>query len=284
MGTASQSRSSSGKAKVTFSPEPSAHETLKSTEDLMPLVKASSDPPFFDTEREAELDMMASELFDKNKKSCDQINDTITRLIWISRQIREYRKKKTDDVAVSYEPKDNDERPLVDAFKQHLDFKLDQTKTKMPEGFMKTRMFKTMLMRWRRLSYYSARQPHAKPEPSAGERGDPAKCVQTAESLTVSSDKAKEATSRIAAAKSGKGVGPSKSVASQSHAMTLSASFRPIGRPRSTASSWNPKSLFGVQAFDLPRPPDCPGGADSFTCPYCGDEQSRSVRESTNWR
>lgn len=62
----------------------------------------------------------------------ERLDDNITRLIRISRQIREHQKAKTDAVAASYEPKDDKHQLLSDSFMAYLDCILNNPSRNYP--------------------------------------------------------------------------------------------------------------------------------------------------------
>lgn len=214
----------------------------------------------------------------------ERLDDNITRLIRISRQIREHQKAKTDAIAATYEPKDDEHQLLSDGFMAYLDCLLDKSKQQLPDGWMKRRMRVTMLMRWRRVSYYSAPlfRPESKVATLSEERSHddltPTPTQLPADTVEKFTHETVAATKYISEQKPG-------STAFHSHAMTLSTMFRPVNKAKSVTSSKNLKSLVGVQHSDFPKPPiSLLATAHDFVCPFCGDPQPLSTGETTNWR
>jgi uncharacterized membrane-anchored protein len=74
----------------------------------------------------------------ENQKIRVRIDENITRLLRLSRQIREHRKAKTDALAVAFDPKDDNQSSIAGEFVQHLEWRLGTKKYSLPDGFPQT--------------------------------------------------------------------------------------------------------------------------------------------------
>lgn len=219
----------------------------------------------------------------ENQKIRARIDDILTRLLRLSQQIREHRKAKTDAIAAVFEPKDDEQNPIASEFMQYLEWRLDSTNDKLPDGFLKRRIFATMMIRWRRMSFYSDRASHAlqklttrslasrpgnetshpsRPSPSAIRRG-----------VTASEATRKPVDGKV----------PS-STGTRSQGLTVSASFQPGELTQSIVRSEGTKSLMGVRSSDFPKAPGIVLDSGGFMCPYCNSLQPPSLREEKPWQ
>jgi hypothetical protein len=211
------------------------------------------------------------------------MNDSLTRLIRLSKQIRQHHKNKRNVEAANFDPKDDDCQPLADTFEAYLGWRLSMSRFKLPDGFLKTRIRETMLARWRRISYHSSslsRKTSEVPSEGSAIQGvekDP----RTRRPPTVLGS---EALTSSQVARSHRGDKAPVSVGERSRVLTLGSSFKLRDEMQSKSPSKNTKSLVGVEASDFPLPPDCSPGSLEFTCPYCGDLQPIAMREQTAWR
>lgn len=209
------------------------------------------------------------------------MDDSVTRLIRLSRQIREHQKHKTDAMAAVYEPLDDNDEILIDAFKAYLDWVLDESEQKLPKGFVKDRVRDTMLIRWRKLSYYSAGRGTAPIFLASGPKSQKVHVVQPPSVLLPVAGSVMPTT--VVVTEPADSIAPELTVP-RSHGLTLSTSFRPHEQPESIAHSKNTRSLMGIQAFRIPNPPESKPGSQGFICPYCRELQPQTMREQTSWR
>lgn len=218
----------------------------------------------------------------ENQKIRVRIDENITRLLRLSRQIREHRKAKTDALAVAFDPKDDNQSSIAGEFVQHLEWRLGTKKYSLPDGFLKRRIIQTMMIRWRRMSFYSARASHtlkkltmenqaSRPVNETAHPSRPTPRIRS--SAAVSDIKAEPVDDGLASLKG-----------TRSHGLTLSASFKPQGLTRSIISSGGTKSLKGVQSSDFPKPPRVTLDSGGFLCPYCDCTQPPSLREQKSWQ
>lgn len=226
-----------------------------------------------------------SSLFAENGKLLAHIDDIITRLIRLSRQIRERQKIARDVIATEQEPED-DGKPLADDFATHLDWRLDSSNQKMKDGFMKDRMRDTMTVRWRKMSYYAAHVSQKGPYITAEKVTDhPPRESQVTEIVTTSSNIALPMPSAADQTLEPARDYGTASAYSRSQGLTLTTSFRPQDDKGSIApSSRNTKSLIGTQISEFPQPPESLPTCRGFFCPFCGLLQPQSMREQTSWR
>jgi hypothetical protein len=211
-----------------------------------------------------------------------RIDENVTRLFRLSGQTRRNRKTEENAQAAIYDPKDVDGQRLADGYKRHLEWRLNSSKQKMPDGFLKHRIRDTMMARWRRTSYYSTPKPLALVEAAAKDLvGQSVVDVRQSGRLAPATDE--QATTDQAT----KGLLRSRGSAStrpRSTGSTGSASSRLDELPRSLVSWKNMSSLDGMEDADFPEPPDPSLDSGEFTCPFCGDLQPHSMREQGPWR
>lgn len=236
----------------------------------------------FGSVTQASTNPMSSVLLADDEKMHSQIDDMITRLIRLSRQIREHQKIKRDAIAADYEPHD-EHGTSASTFAKYLDWKLDGSKQKMRASFMKDRMRDTLMARWRKLSYYAAQQPQLSRHEPAIAANDVSN--QLPRELRVSKHVFPDVELPTpAAAKESIGEVFRAPMGPQSHGLTLSTAFKPHHETTSIAPSRNTKSLVGAQVSDFPNPPKLLLGLHEFRCPFCGILQPRSMVEPTSWR
>jgi hypothetical protein len=224
---------------------------------------------------------MLLSLLKRNEMVRIQIDEIITRLIRLSRQIREHQKIDRDAIAAKYEPRDKDE-PSLGSFTVHLDWRLNESRQKMRAGFMKNRMRATMMARWRRLSYYTERLTPNESWTAASDVLD-----QPPQGLDVSNHVFADMNTDLPTPAVGKGfIGGDlrSSTGPRSHGLTLSTGFQPHLERTSIAPSRNTKSLIGVRLSGFPDPPELLPASPEFRCPFCGILQPRSMVEPTSWR
>lgn len=226
-------------------------------------------------------DPVISHLLAANKTAHARMDDSVTRLIRLSRQIREHQKHKTDAMAAVYEPVDDNDQSLINAFQAYLDWILDESEQKLPKGFVKDRVRDTMLLRWRKLSYYSAGRGTAPILFASGPESQKVHAIHPSRVLSPVAGSVMP--TAMVVTEPADSIAPELTVA-RSHGLTLSTSFRPYEQPESIAHSKNTRSLMGIQAFQIPNPPESKPGSQGFICPYCRELQPQTMREQTSWQ
>jgi hypothetical protein len=218
----------------------------------------------------------------ENREIRARIDENITRLLRLSEQIRKHRKSKTDAKAAIYEPRDVNDQRLADEYKRHLDWRLNLSRQKMPDGFLKRRMRDTMMIRWRRTSYYSSPKSSASPENAARDLMT-VSVLDKHQAGHLASSTNKQATASQAVREPVRVRRPA-STGLRSTGLTISTSFRPDEQQGSIALSNNAGSLEGIQEGDFPELPISWSETGGFTCPYCGDLLPQFMREQESWR
>jgi hypothetical protein len=221
-------------------------------------------------------------LLAENQAIRARVDENITRLLRLSEQIRRHRKTKTDAKAAIYEPRDAKDQRLADEYNSHLNWRLDLSRQKMPDSFLKRRMRDTMMIRWRRTSYYSSPKSPSPPEAAAIDLAKES-VLDNHHDGHPASDTDRKATVGHAVRGTARVGGPI-SIGPRSTGYTVSTSFRPNEQQGSIAPSSNAESLEGIQEDEFPEPPVSSSESGGFTCPYCGDLLPQFMREQESWR
>lgn len=214
-----------------------------------------------------------------------RIQDSIVRLIRLTRQMRQHLKVRLNCEADLYDPEDGGDKALMQEFCEHIIWKLrNHPHWKVEDEMFRDRLQETMLRRGRRILFYSTRaKGRAAPpvDPTVQEQPKP----QQPKTLgNLSTSNFGEAGMELRAVRKIEAVvsGPAKS--SRSTGMTISSSFQPHEDQRSVASTKRTKSLLGVKAVDFPKVPAISPGLMRFVCPLCGDWQSSLECERKHWQ
>jgi len=211
----------------------------------------------------------------------NRIDDIITRLIKLSRQIGEHRKIKRDAIASEYEPYDKD-GPLVESYAAHLEWRLNESKEKLSAGFMKDRMRATMMARWRKVSYYAAQLSRNRSVTAPSNvSGRLPKEPRVLNQMVPDTNRELPI---LTAVQESPGENFQVSTGPRSHGLTLSTGFKPHLDKASMAPSRNTKSLIGARLSEFPKPPEPLSASHEFRCPFCGILQPHSMSEPTSWR
>jgi hypothetical protein len=214
-----------------------------------------------------------------------RIRDSIVRLIRLTRQMRQHLKVRLDYEADLHDPKDDDDKALMQGFSEHIIWKLrHHPKWKVEDEVFRDRLQETMLRRGRRILFYSTRaKKRAAPaaEPTVQELPKPHDPKVLGHRLTSSSGEVDVVIRPIRKAEVTVS-GPPKSL--QSTGMTISSTFKPHEDQRSVASTKRTKSLLGVQAVDFPKVPAITPGFTRFMCPLCDSWQPSLERERKHWQ
>lgn len=223
--------------------------------------------------------------------ACDSIDDSITRLIRLSRLIKRHQYKKTNVTADQYEPKDDKGNSQVKDFETYAEWLLeDHPQFRLHKQRLKLRLQQSMTRRWRRTSYYTAKSlavPKPKKQIASHPRFAPA-ATTPQKQVTISPAQPigpiETGAAPIAAASV---QAPSLILPSEhtiSHVPTLSSAFKPQDDQMSGTSKLRLKSLAGTKASEFPPAPKIPHGAQEFLCPFCGSLQHSSMAEEKAWR
>jgi hypothetical protein len=217
-----------------------------------------------------------------------RINDSIARLSRLSRQMRQHVRQKLDLEADSYEPPcppGSNGESLSSKFLASLDWKMREHPQWRIGEVLKDRLRQTMLLRWRRISFYSAHvEPNAAlsrstrlESPAVGVAHDP-----SAPDTPVNVPGPSKEDGQPLQKKSEIGTAVPKSV--MSAGVTIGPSFKPDHDRHSAVTSGGSRSLIGVQESDFPRPPRIEKGLTWFFCPLCGNRQPASKGKQKAWQ
>jgi hypothetical protein len=222
---------------------------------------------------------------DENVSS--RINDGLARLARLSRQMRRHVRQKMDGKAEQFEPLGGDYGFLSREFCRNLDWKLNShPHWQVKELNLRHRLRHTMLLRWRRMSYYSALVESMGQDNTQSSQVASSQ-VEATQDLPVSGSSRSvtdlnEMAEQPVQKKRKTGAAESKSVMTTGR--TIGASFKQDQDRDSIATSKGTKSLIGVQLADFPKPPRLLKELSGFLCPLCGDQQPNEVTEKKTWQ
>lgn len=220
------------------------------------------------------------------------INDSIARLVRLSRRMRKHIREKLDTEADQFEPPGEDGETLTRDFCDHLDWTLNyHPEFQMEESIIRERLRQTMLLRWRRVFYHSKRAEEKmklleqsmpsnvnnKPNPSASQASFVLKApkIKPNSSTSQHDQQSPRKKPKLEAA---------PSTGFQSTGRSVGPSLKQHEDGQSTVSSRRTKSLIGVRAVDFPTAPPIVEAISQFVCPLCGRHQPATERENKNWQ
>jgi hypothetical protein len=211
-----------------------------------------------------------------------RIEDTIARLIRLSRQMRQHVRRKVDVEADQYDPKDHNGEPLVLEFESHVRWKLETHPSwrRIDNGVIKDRLQKTMLLRWRRVFFHSTRAEAKAVAPNIpGTSSEQVLQALKAPRIVFADLEENRAVVQPETTSEG-----AKQESLLSDRITIGPSFKPLGDSKSIVSSRRTKSLAGVKTIDVPKAPAIPLGHSRFMCPFCSTLQPLTERERKTWQ
>jgi hypothetical protein len=196
--------------------------------------------------------------------------------------MRKHVKDKLDFEGDRYDPKDQNQNPIAMEFYQHIQWKLDKHPLwKIESDLIRGRLQETMLLRWRRMYFYSTR--------ARAKTILPPKMVlqssEAAEPLTAMITETEEPeTDPLQLVEDEGQTESSHPVSLLSERLTVGPSFKPEGESASIGFSKRTRSLTGVKAVDFPKAPAMRTELSSFMCPLCGTSQPAAEREHKAWQ
>jgi hypothetical protein len=221
-----------------------------------------------------------------------EINDSIARLVRLSRRMRQHVREKLDAEADIFEPPSEDGAALTRDFCDHLDWTLsNHPEFAMEDSVLRERLKQTMLLRWRRVFYHSKRAEEKlklleQPVPINVEimPGTSESKAPFVLRMPTLNHKSTESQHDQQSPRKRPKLEAAPSTGFQSTGRSIGLSLKQHEDEQSTVSSRRTKSLIGVRAVDFPTAPPIVKAISQFICPLCGRHQPATERENKNWQ
>jgi hypothetical protein len=210
-----------------------------------------------------------------------RINDSIARLFRLSRQMRQHITARLDEKADLFEPKEERDKIREQEYRTHLKWKLEyHPHWKISDDFIKERLRATMLLRGRRLLFYSRNSLREEVLTHVPKLFETSVLPTPTTKTAVSS----EDVSHLPLTRGMQD--PQTAVATQTESMhsTGFSSFKPHADRGSVVTSRKTKSLIGVKKHDFPKAPAVSSELSGFMCPLCRRRQPVAEHEPKFWQ
>lgn len=216
---------------------------------------------------------------DTESAHATKVQDGIGRLLQLAVRIRREGRKRSNEEASGFEPRDDSGKPLAAEFQRYIDaictraFKPGSTNSETGDerfeiaSYLKERVNKCMLDRWRRLCY---RRHHASDLAGPTQKAAPRTDAQKAKAKPVAPPLVRRDSNRAPVTPTPKLAAP------MVESRALSAATSLPEHIRYTHNDLHPKTAPSVttkvraDSLAFPRPPVTRAGVDVFICNLCG--------------